>query len=150
MTITGKDGKVYNTVDECVAADKAFDEAQEKRALVETEKKNALSKQKKELADAITAADDQVTAALDKYEQAQTEARKIMAEARDRAQALLKVAKDEYDAAADEHWKAVKAFNDRFGTYTAVYTGNKAMQEYNRMARRMDDYIERVFNRFFW
>ena len=53
MKIIGKDGKTYETVEACIKADKAFDEAQKAKEKAVTEKKNAVSLRKKEKADAI-------------------------------------------------------------------------------------------------
>lgn len=142
MVITGKDGKTYNTVDECLAADEKFDENKKQQALVEAEKKNAISARKKELAANVQTAEDKVSEALDNYERVREEAHKKVAEAQADANKMLKEAEQKYTDASNERYEALKNFNKEFGAYTTTYTGKQALEEYNRVSKSMS----RVFD----
>lgn len=144
MTITGKDGKVYDTVAACEEADRKFEKEQEQKALVETEKKNALSKRKKELADNVQVAEDKVSLALEEYEKVREEARKKVATAQEEAKQMLKEAEEKYSEASNERYKAIQNFNEEFGVYTTTYTGKKALEEYNRVSRSMNRFFNNI------
>lgn len=150
MVITGKDGKQYSTVEECVKADEEFDKQQEQKALAETEKKNALSKKKKEMANAIQAAEDEVALSLTAYDKAKEEANKLVSEAKEKAKEVLKEAEKKYEEAIGKRYEAIKDFNEEFGAYTTVYTGNKALEEYNKAVRRMNRWFDSFFSPFIW
>lgn len=151
MKITGKDGKEYESVDACLEADKAFDEQQEAKALAETEKKNALSKEKKEMADAIKKADEDVSFALAEYEKAKEEARNIISKAKEEAKEIIQKAEENYKNMSNIRYNAIKEFNDKFGVYTTSYTGHKALEEYNRIVKTMDRWIDNFFGfPFIW
>lgn len=148
MVITGKDGKIYDTVDECLEADEKFEKEQEQKALAETEKKNALSKRKKELADNIRVAEDKVSLAFEEYEKVREEARKKIAEAQEEAKKMLKEAEEKYSDASSERYEAIRNFNKEFGTYTTTYTGKQALEEYNRISKSMNRFFNNI-DRYF-
>ena len=150
MKITGEDGKTYESVEECLKADQAFKEEQEKKALEASEKKTALSKKKKEMADAIQAAEESVSTALTEYDAAKGRAREIVANAEKEANAVLKEARDKYVEATGARWRAIKSFNDEFGTYTTTYTGRRALEEWNRALKATDEIIDSFFKRIWF
>lgn len=149
MQIIGKDGKVYETVKACMEADKAFDEAQAKeKALAET-KKSALSARKKEKAAAIQKAEEEVSLAQAELDKAKEEAKKIIEEAQDKARALIKASSDKYKEASEFKYRAIADFNKEFGTYTTTYTGKKALEEYNRVTKQWNDFLEVILSSWF-
>ena len=153
MIITGKDGKTYPTVDACMEADEKFEKEQEEKALAETEKKNALSKHKKELADNIREAENKVSLALEEYEKVREDARKKVAEAQEEAKKMLKEVENKYSEASNERYEAIRNFNKEFGAYTTTYTGKQALEEYNRFSKSMSrffDNIDKMFSFPFW
>ena len=150
MKIIGKDGKEYNTVEECSKADEEFDKQQEQKALIETEAKNALSKKKKEMATAIQDAEDEVSAALTAYDKAKEEANKLIAEAKEKAKTVLKEAETKYDEAINKRYEAIKDFNNEFGAYTTTYTGKRAREEYDRAMRKINRWFDSFFFPFVW
>ena len=150
MIITGKDGKQYNTVDECIKADEEFDKQQKQKELIETEKKNALSKKKKEMADTIQKAEDKVSAALTAYDKAKEEASKLITEAKEKAKTILKEAEASYSSAVDERYDAIRKFNEEFGAYTTTYTGKRAQEEYDRAMRKVSRWFDNFFFPFVW
>lgn len=143
MKIVGKDGKIYATVDECLKADKLFESShqkvEEKNTPVESAKKTEISKRKKELADAVQAADTKVDLAYKAYDTAKEEARKILEEANTKAEEVLKKAAVEVEKATETRMNSIKKFNDEFGAYTKCYTGDKALEEYYRVIKKMRD-----------
>lgn len=149
MKIIGKDGKTYETVDECVKADKAFDEAEAAKEKALTEKKNAVSLRKKEKATAIQKAEDALNLASTELEKTREDARKLVEEAQEKAKNIIKEASAKYREASEARYKAISDFNKEFGTYTTTYTGQKALEEYNRAIRHFDDFFDSLFSVWF-
>lgn len=148
MTITGKDGKIYETVEACVEADEKFDKEQAEKALIEAEKKNTLSKRKKELADNIKTAEDNAALALEEYERVKEEARKKVAEVQEEAKKMLKEVEQKYSSALNDRYEAIRNFNKEFGTYVSTYTGKQALEEYNRLSKSMGRFFDNI-DRYF-
>lgn len=149
MQIIGKDGKNYETVEDCVKADKAFDEAEAAKERALAEKKNAISLRKKEQADLIQKAEDAVNTASAELEKVKEEARKIVEEAQEKAKALIKDASTKYREASEARYNAIRDFNKEFGTYTTTYTGQKALEEHNRAVRHFNDVFDSLFGVWF-
>lgn len=148
MKIFGLDGKEYKTVEDCVAADKVFEEARKKAEAEEAEKKTLISKQKKEKADIIKAAEDEVALAQADYDKAREAAKEIINRAKEEARKLVTDASTKYKEATDKKYKAIADFNKEFGTYTTTYTGKEALDEYNRVMRSFNSIWDRFFDWF--
>lgn len=148
MTIVGKDGKTYDTVEACLEADKKFEEEAEKNpAPIKPASPN-----KKEMADAIQVAEDKVSLALAEYERVREEARKKVSAAQAEAGKMLKEAEDKYLEASSERYEAIRDFNEKFGVYTTSYTGKRALDEYNRSVKNFNREYNRILDgidRFF-
>ena len=136
--------ELYDTVEECQTAEEKFakEEAAKKAkaeedlkqaAVAATNEKNVVSKRKKELADAVEAADEVYSEACKKYDAAKSQAREILAEAQKKADAIISQAAKEVREASQKKFNAVLHFNSEFGTYRTVLTGSKALEEANRM-----------------
>lgn len=149
MKIIGKDGKTYETVDECIKADEAFDKALIAKEKEESEKKISLSTRKKEKAAAIQAADDALALAQTELDKAREEGRKLIEDAQAEAKKLIKEAAGKVRVASDKKYEAISDFNKEFGTYTTTYTGQKALEEYNRMTRHFNDILDNIFKGWF-
>ena len=146
MTILGKDGQKYTTVEACVEAYKKFDEWQAERELKESIEKNRLSKQKKEKADAIEAATKNVDIARAEYDKAREEAQSLIKEAREKGNKLLSEAGKKYRDAMNARYEALNAFNKEFGAYTTTYTGKEALDEYNRWTSIFNKMVSSMFD----
>ena len=146
MKIIGKDGKTYETVEECVKAEKAFDEAEEAKEKALAEKKNAVSTRKKEKAAAIQKAEDALNLASTELDKTREDAKKLVEEAQEKARAMIKEASAKYRVASEARYKAISDFNKEFGTYTTTYTGQKALEEYNRAVRHFNDFFDNFVN----
>lgn len=132
-------GKTYNTVDECIADEKSYFEEQEKKKSKEEAKEKALSNEKKQYAAKVDKASAQVEAAYAEYEKAKEEAKKILEESNAQVEKILNTAKANIKEAENVRFNAISDFNKKFGTYTKVYEGNKATQEYNHILRMIED-----------
>lgn len=120
--------KFYDTVEELTKAE----EEKKTTAL-------SVSKQKKELSDAISLADDNLEKALNDYNKIKEDAYQTYLE-------TLKPAKDAVDKAQKDKYEALSKFNEKFGTYMVSYTGDKALKEFERTSRLFNS----IFNRFFF
>ena len=135
--------KNFDTEQECIKAEKAFDDAK----ATENEKKALLSKQKKELSDKVVDADRKVDEAYKAYEVAREKAAAIVEKARKEAEEILHDAARNVEKATEERMNHIQAFNKEFGPYMTSYVGDKAVEEYNKIIRRMRD----IFGRHgFW
>lgn len=121
---------------------KKFYDTEKELIKAEEEKKAtalSVSKQKKELSDAITLADETLEKAIADYN-------KIKEEAYQKYLETLKPAKEAVDKAQKDKYEALSAFNDKFGTYMVSYTGDKALKEFERTSQLFNN----IFNRFFF
>lgn len=134
-------GNIYETEEECLKAEEAYKADKEEKAL----KKSKLSKEKKELATKITDASIAVNEAYKRYDEAKEEARKIVQEARKKAEEVLREAAKEVEHNSEEHMNLIKEFNDKYGPYMKTYYGDRAVEEYNRIVKRI-----RSLFRDFW
>ena len=73
----------------------------------------------------------------------------MVEEAQTKAKEHVKEAAENYRKASNERYKALSEFNKEFGTYTTTYTGQKALEEYNRAVRHFDDFFDNFFNIWF-
>ena len=73
----------------------------------------------------------------------------MIEDAQAKAREHIKDAADKYRKASDERYKALSDFNKEFGTYTTTYTGQQALEEYNRMTRHFNDIFDSIFRGLF-
>lgn len=136
--------QLYDTVEACQTAEEKFakeeavkrakaEEALKQAEVAAANEKAMVSKKKKELADAISVADEAYSEACKKYDAARAQARDIIAEAQKNADEIVNAAAKEVRAASQKRFNAISEFNKNFGTYKTVLTGSKAMEEANRM-----------------
>ena len=142
MKFVSDDGKTYETLEACKDADEKYAEEKKKNEIALSEKKAAISKRKKELADAVSIADKEVDEAYKAYDSAKEHAAKIIRKANEEANSILREAAAAVEKATEKRMNSIKDFTNEFGTYTSTYTGDKALEEYNRIINK----IKRVFN----
>ena len=138
--------KPFDTEEECVKAEKEFDRQQEQiqkeldeaiaAKKVEDEKLNA---SKKEMSKTIEEANKKLEEANSVYEVAKQKATEIINEAKQKANEILGAAREKVRLAQEEKYKAVSAFNDKFGPYTISLTGEKAAEEFNRAIKECNN-----------
>ena len=143
-----------------LAKEKAEFEAKEAKlkAAAEEEQKTS-SRRKKELSDEIEKASTFLDEAYKFYEaerakakdilkEAQEKADKILLEAKEEAKNLVSLAEKEVKKASEKKTQAVSNFNKEFGPYKTVLTGDKALDEYNKLIRNFDNGFTRFWNSF--
>ena len=136
--------KIFDTVEECEAAETQYKKEQEQKDIAKKEKALMVSKEKKELATVVENAELALTKAYDEYEIAKEEVRKILEESNQKAMDILNPAKENIKKAQEEKYKAISAFNKRFGFYTTTYSGDRAYKE----LKRATSWINDVFDNF--
>ena len=132
--------KLYDDVKECQKAEEAYAKKQledeEKQKALEAkmaEEKAVISKKRKELSDKIEKADEEYVTACNMYDVARKQADDIILEARKKANEILNVAAKEVEKASERKMEAVSEFNEEFGPYRTVVTGNKAVELHNKI-----------------
>ena len=122
----------FDTEADCLSAEEtARQEAESKKAT-----KAKYAKAVKDAEEALKAAYQGVADAKDAVKELQKEYDKKVDEIMDPALARVK-------ECLNARKEAIKAFNEKYGTYTTTYTGNEALQEYESI-------MKNFFNRFYW
>jgi len=160
--------KYFDDEKECTKAEVQYqlDKQDKERAALEEKKKAELaevkrneelaatSKEKKALSDAIEKSEVALTDAQNEYrtacEKYKEEVRRLKSEyinsVKKLEDELIKPTMDVVKECQEKKYEALKNFNDRFGTYTVKYTGEKA---YNEM-RKTIDFMNNIFNNFWF
>ena len=133
--------KTYETEDECVAAEKAFQEEEAHKK----ELANAASKEKKELVKNIDAAEANLSDAYKEYAKAKEKVKSIYAAAEKEAAEILNTAKKGVQDAEIAKCKAIKEFNSKYGAYTKSYSGEEALKELERSISWIDNIFGGMF-----
>lgn len=156
MKIIGKDGLEYETVEACEKADIAFDKQQEAEAekeqkrLADLEQKKAeLSKQKKEAADKVEVTDKNYQAALDNYIKVKQEGEEYIQQVRKDVNKGIREAAKEVEKASEERMNAIAEFNQEYGPYKTVLTGDKAKKEFDKFMDMFNAPFDKWFADFF-
>ena len=136
--------KFFDTAEECENAETLYQKEKEEKEQKQKEKSLAISKEKKELATAVETAEAALAKAYDNYEEVKEQVRKILEESNQRALDILQPAKEEIKKAQEEKYKAISAFNKKFGVYTTTYSGDKAYRE----LKRATSWINDIFDKF--
>lgn len=140
------EGTVFNTVKDCQIAEAKVDA--EKAQAVEQARKAEATKKKKELANAVSKADDAVAKAYSEYEIAKQEVRKILEESNTRMEKILGPAKSAVTKAENVRFEAIKAYNREFGPYQSVYTGERAEKELQRFNQQFNSTFNDLLKAF--
>lgn len=139
--------KMFDTAEECETAEEEYTKKQELEEAEKKEKAALVSREKKELSSAVEAAEEALNKAYEDYADAKKRAKEILEESNKACLDILNPAKEAVRQAQEERFKAINAFNKKFGMpYTAYYTGDKAYQE----LKRAQDWIDNLFGRYLW
>ena len=147
--------KTYDTEKDCLRAERDFKRNQEqgtqKQEVVKEDKtnKSPVSKEKKECADKITEAEKLLDEANKEYSVAQDKAAEILEKSNKEVKQILDEAKEKVRNAERVRRDALLEFNTKFGPYTTHYTGEKAIEEFNKAINRFNEPIYDLF-RYFW
>ena len=123
-------------IDKKKAAEEAerVKKAQQKRAQYD------LEQSKKQYALAIEDADARVSEAYKLLDIAKESAKKLSEEYIKQLDAIMAPAKEAVEKAEAEKFIAIRKFNEKFGPYKVNYTGNKAVEEYQRAINILDPF----------
>lgn len=145
--------KPFDTEEECIKAEKEFDKEQ-KRIKEELDKAIAarraedekLNTSKKEMSKIIEEADKKLAEANSVYKVARQKASEIIDEAKQKANEILSAAREKVTLAQEEKYKAVSAFNAKFGPYTISLTSEQAAEEFNKAITEFNN-LNSLFSR---
>ena len=146
--------KVFETEKECLRAEKEFALEQKRKEERKTQEEKAreekalISKEKKEYADKITKAEEELKVAQENYKVAQDKAAEILEESNKQVTELLNTAQEEVKKAQRAKRDAIVAFSNKFGTYTKSYTGEKAIEEFNKALDTFTNPFTDLFKNF--
>lgn len=129
-------------------SEKELNEAEEqvRKEEAEKEKKASLvSKDKKELANAIDRAEVALDEAYKNLDVARESARDVQKEALKQIERILRPAEERVKQAQAEKLDAVRKFNEKYGVYTTTLTGAKAAEEMSRVWRAFDKFFDGFF-----
>lgn len=139
-------GKLFDSEEECKQAEEKYNKEKEEKEAERKAKAALVSREKKELSDAVEAAEAKLSKAYEEYDLAKEEVKKILEESNQKALDILNPAKDAIREAQKERYTAISEFNKKYGIYTAQYTGDKAFREF----KRATSWIEDFFNKGYW
>lgn len=129
---------------------KFYDSEQE---LLDAEKKANEQKEiaelsRKEMAKKVELANSRIDLAYSNYEEAKKQVAEIVEEAKNKIKELIEPAKKEIRDAQNERLEAIREFNSKYGVYTETYSGDKAIEQYNRVINHFDSIFENVWKPF--
>lgn len=136
-------GQVFDSVEKCAAEEAKIDKAREK-----AKKAEGVANRKKVLADKVDAAEKSVKLAYDQYNKAKEEVRKILEESNKKMNEILANAESQVTKAESDRRDAIIAYNQEFGAYQAVYTGDRAQKEFDRIIKQMDNSLTDMIRKF--
>lgn len=136
---------LFETERECESAEEEYLKKQQKEEAEKKAKAALVSKEKKELSDAVDLAEANLSKAYENYDLVKEEVRKIIEESNKKALDILNPAKEAIKAAQKEKYTAISNFNKKYGTYTAQYTGDKAYKEFKRSLSWLEDYLNTLW-----
>ena len=137
-------GQVFDSVEKCAAEEAKIDEAREKAKKAAT----SVANRKKALTDKVDAAEKSVKLAYDQYNKAKEEVRKILEESNKKMNEILANAEGQVTKAESDRRDAIIAYNKEFGAYQAVYTGDRAQKEFDRIIKQMDNSLTDMIRKF--
>lgn len=120
--------ELFETQKALEIAESEYDKGQKEKEKREKDKKA----EKKRLAKLIEDAEADIDKARDEFIEVKAEAMKIVESTEETVNKMLKDAEDKITQAQERRYEAIKNFNEKFGTYTKTYTGDKAYNEFKR------------------
>lgn len=137
-------GQVFDSIEACTAAEREIDRAK----LAAKVKDAEITARKKQLAKDIETADKRVKDAYDARIKTKEEVQKILEESNKKMMAMLDDANVKVREAEKARRDAILAYNNEFGTYQAVYTGERAQKEFDRLTKQFDSTFTDMIRRF--
>ena len=120
---------------------KAEEEEKKQQAIAETSRK--------EMAKNIEEANTRIDKAYQEYEVAKKKVDDLIAETRQKVKSILDPAKKEISDAENDRMEAIKEFNEKYGVYTETFSGDKAVEQYNRVLNQINSTFENFCKPFY-
>ena len=120
---------------------KAEEEEKKQQAIAETSRK--------EMAKNIEEANTRIDKAYQEYEVAKKKVDDLIAETRQKVKSILDPAKKEISDAENARMEAIKEFNKKYGVYTETFSGDKAVEQYNRVLNQINSTFENFWKPFY-
>ena len=120
---------------------KAEDEAKKQKDIAENSRK--------EMARKIDEANDRIDRAYQSYDAAKKQVNDIINEAKKQVKDILDPAKKEISDAENARMEAIKEFNEKYGVYTETFSGDKAVEQYNRVLNHFNSTFENFWKPFY-
>ena len=137
-------GQVFDTIEACAAAERAIDKSRN-----EAKEQNAkVSARKKELATAVEVADKAVKDAYDAHSKAKEEVRQMLEATNKKMMDILAESEAKVTNAEVAKRDAILAYNKEFGPYQAVYSGDRAQRELDRVIKQFDNTFADIIRKF--
>ena len=105
---------------------------------------------KKQLADAVEAADTAVKEAYAEYETAKVRVEELSKKYLAEVNAILDPAEKAVKDAEQKRYEAIKKFNDSYGAYQVTYTGSRAADEFIKAVSNMNFKNNSILKDLFW
>lgn len=149
--------KVFDTPEALEEAESAVctcnkvDDNFKNEKLSDTEKKD-LNKipSKKQLAADVDDADAKVKDAYAEYEVAKKQIEELSKTYLESVDAILTPAKEAVKKAEEERYEAIRKFNNYYGAYQTVLTGDRAAKEMIRAINEINSIQRKIWNNTFW
>lgn len=120
---------------------KAEDEAKKQKDIAENSRKQMARK--------IDEANDRIDRAYQSYDAAKKQVNDIINEAKKQVKDILDPAKKEISDAENARMEAIKEFNEKYGVYTETFSGDKAVEQYNRVLNQFNSTFENIWKPFY-
>lgn len=119
---------------------------------VETKEENSVSKtpSRKQLAADVDSADLKLKEAYANYDVAKQKVEDLLKKYQKDVDDILDPAKEAVRKAEQDRYDAIRRFNDSYGPYQVVYTGDRAAQEMFRALNEINNIHKRMFRDSFW
>ena len=105
---------------------------------------------KKQLAADVDAAEEKLRDAYAEYEVAKAQVEELSKTYLESVEAILTPAKEAVKNAEQARYDAIRKFNESFGAYQTVLTGDRAAKEMIRAINEINSMNRKVFNNAFW
>lgn len=105
---------------------------------------------KKQLASDVDAAEEKLKAAYAEYDVAKAQVEELTKTYLESVEAILTPAKEAVKNAEQARYDAIRRFNESFGAYQTVLTGDRAAREMIRAINEINSMQRKIWNNAFW
>lgn len=105
---------------------------------------------KKQLAADVDAAEEKLKEAYAEYDVAKAQVEELSKTYLESVEAILTPAKEAVKSAEQARYDAIRRFNESFGAYQTVLTGDRAAKEMIRAINEINSMHRKIWNNAFW